>query len=109
MSKIGAAFLIALWLAAGSAAAAEVTVPHHVTHGAAWGCSDKNELIDLLFLGLSASFDDKLAGDLASGKCVYFSSGETVTILKDNGHGIVKVQRGGAEPAVYWTMLRNLD
>jgi len=62
MSKIGAAFLIALWLAAGSAAAAEVTVPHHVTHGAAWGCSDKNELIDLLFLGLSASFDDKLAG-----------------------------------------------
>ena len=45
MSKIGAAFLIALWLAAGSAAAAEVTVPHHVTHGAAWGCSDKNDCL----------------------------------------------------------------
>ncbi|HXO01535.1 MAG TPA: hypothetical protein VN900_05720 [Stellaceae bacterium] len=112
MSKIGAAFLTGALLVATplvSAALAAEEAPHRIAHEAAWGCRDKNDLIDLLFLGLSTSFDDRLAAALAEGRCVYFAPGESVTILKDGGHGLVKVQRGGAVPVAYWTPLRNVN
>jgi len=112
MSKLGAVFLgVSLLtttpLATVSAAATEA--PHHITQGAAWGCRDKHDVFDILFLGLSASFDTKLATALADGRCVFFQSGETVTIIEGTGsHGLVKIQRG-AEPATYWTPVRNVE
>ncbi len=112
MSKLGAAFLTTLMLATSPLAAAPLTaaeVPHRIARDTAWGCRDKNDLIDLLFLGLSASFDSKLAQALAEGRCAYFTPGENVTILEDGGHGLVRVQRGGAVPVVYWTPQRNVN
>lgn len=112
MSKLGAAFLcvslLVAPLAAGSAAAAEAS-SRHIAQGAAWGCRDKGDLIDLLFQGLSASFSSKLESAVADGRCAYFKSGDTVTILEDSGHGIVRVQVRGASPAAYWTPLRNVE
>jgi hypothetical protein len=83
---------------------------HHIAQsGGAWGCRDKHDVFDILFLGLSTSFDTKLATALADGRCVFFRSGESVTILEGTGsHGLVKVQRG-AEPATYWTPVRNVE
>jgi hypothetical protein len=112
MSKFAAVLLSAGLLAATPAvvppvAAAEA--PHRIARDAAWGCRDKNELIDLLFLGISASFDSKLATALADGRCAFFRTGETVTIVENGGHGLVKVQRGGASPVAYWTALRNVE
>jgi len=107
MSKFGGVFLTALLL--GVAPVAQAEVPRHIAQEAAWGCRDRSDLIDLLFLGLSTSFDNKLAIALADGRCVYFNAGESVTIVGDGGHGIVKVQRGGATPVTYWTAVRNLD
>jgi hypothetical protein len=113
MSKVGAAFLTASMLAmtplaAMSASAAEV--PQKITRDAAWGCRDKHDVFDLLFLGLSTSFDDRLADALADGRCVYFKSGEDVIIIEQStSHGLVKVQRGGAEPTTYWILQRNLN
>jgi hypothetical protein len=113
MSKLGAVFLgISLLTATplATAATAATEVPHHITQGAAaWGCRDKGDLIDLLFLGLSTSFDNKLAAALADGRCGYFKPGETVTIVEDGGHGIVRVLRAGPAPAAYWTPLRNVE
>jgi len=114
MSKLGAAFLSALILAATPLAAtpssaAEVQVPHRIARDAAWGCRDKHDVFDLLFLGLSTSFDTVLASALADGRCVYFTPGESVTIIEQGSHGLVKVQRGGAEPVTYWTPLRNVN
>ena len=112
MSKLGAAFLTASLIAATplTATAAPATqAPHQIARDAAWGCRDQNEVIDLLFLGLSTSFDTTLASALADGRCVYFKPGENVTILEDAGHGLVKIERGGPTPVVYWTSLRNLD
>jgi hypothetical protein len=87
MSKLGAAFLTALMLAANplipSASAAKA--PHRISRDAAWGCRDKGDLIDLLFLGLSTSFDSKLSQALADGRCAYFTPGEDVMILEDSG------------------------
>jgi len=118
MSKLGAVFLISLTLAATPLAAAPVSadqmaavdVPHHIARDAAWGCRDKHDVFDLLFLGLSTSFDSKFVQALGDGRCDYFTPGEDVTILEDGGHGLVKVQlqRGAAEPVVYWTPLRNV-
>lgn len=115
MSKLGAAFLTGVLLAAAPAPAsvspslAAEAAPHRIARDAAWGCRDKHELFNLLFLGLSTSFDTKLAEALADGRCVYFDPGETVTILEDSGsHGLVKVERGGAQPVAYWTPLRNI-
>ena len=113
MSKLGAAFLSAVMLTAsplGAFAAPAVETPHKVVRSAAWGCRDKHEVFDLLFLGLSTSFDDRLATALADGRCIYFDAGESVTIIEDTkSHGVVKVQRGGAQPVTYWTSARNLD
>lgn len=112
MSRFAALLLTTVTLAAvpvaGAFAAAEA--PHKIARDAAWGCRDKHQLFNLLFLGLSASFDDRLAAALADGSCVYFKSGEDVTIIdQTNSHGLVKIQRGGAEPVTYWTQLRNID
>jgi hypothetical protein len=111
MSKLSALFLTAAMLAATpaipSASAAEA--PHRISHNPAWGCRDKGDLYDLLFLGLSASFDSKLAAALADGRCVSFAPGESVTILEEGGQGIVKVQRGGVTPVAYWTAARNIN
>jgi hypothetical protein len=112
MSKLGAVFLSVSLLTAAplaTASAAMPEVPHHIAQGAAWGCRDKGDLIDLLFLGLSTSFDTKLASALADGRCGYFKPGEAVIVIEDGGQGIVKVQRGGPSPVTYWTPLRNLD
>jgi hypothetical protein len=114
MSKLGAAFLGLSLVAATPlpvpppAVAAEAV--HHIAQsGGAWGCRDKHDVFDILFLGLSTSFDTKLATALADGRCVFFRSGESVTILEGTGsHGLVKVQRG-AEPATYWTPVRNVE
>jgi hypothetical protein len=111
MSKLGAVFLAAAMLAATPAIspASAAEAPHRIAHDPAWGCRDKGDLYDLLFLGLSASFDSKLASALADGRCVSFTPGESVTILEPAGHGIIQVQRGGATPVAYWTAVRNID
>jgi len=113
MFKLGAAFLTGMVLAttpmmAAPSPAAEA--PHRIARDAAWGCRDKHEVFHLLFLGLSTSFDSKLADALANGNCVFFKSGENVTIIEDTGsHGLVKVRRDGPEPATYWTPVRNVN
>ncbi|HWB51660.1 MAG TPA: hypothetical protein VG651_21305 [Stellaceae bacterium] len=110
MSKLGAAFLTGVLLAAIPCIAKAAEAPHRIARDAAWGCRDKHQVFNLLFLGLSTSFDDRLAQSLADGSCVFFKSGETVTIIEDTGsHGLVKVKREGAEPATFWTQLRNVD
>jgi len=113
MSKFGAAFLTASMLAMtplAAVAAPAAATPHKNTRHAAWGCRDKHEVFNLLFLGLSTSFDDRLADALASGRCVYFNLGEDVTVIEQSAsHGVVKVERGGAEPATYWILQRNLN
>jgi len=112
MSKLGAALLglsllTATPLPMPAAAAAET--PHHIVQSTAWGCHNKHEVFDLLFMGLSSSFDTKLTSALNHGRCVSFRQGETVTILQGtDSHGLVKVQRG-AEPATYWTPVRNIE
>lgn len=113
MSKLGAVFLTGMVLAttpmlATPSPAAEA--PHRIARDAAWGCRDKHDVFHLLFLGLSTSFDSKLADALADGSCVFFKSGENVTIMEDTGsHGLVKVRRDGPEPATYWTPVRNVN
>jgi len=113
MSKLGAVFLTGLVLSASPIAAppaAAAEAPHKISREAAWGCRDKHDVFDLLFLGLSTSFDSELAQALAEGRCVYFTPGEDVTILDDSSsHGLIKVQRGGAQPVTYWTPVRNID
>jgi len=112
MSKLGAAFLGLLLLAetplpAPPAVAGET--PHHIAQSAAWGCRNKHDVFNLLFLGLSTSFDTQLATALTDGRCVFFESGEAVTILDGtDSHGLVKIQRG-TEPATYWTPVRNVE
>ena len=113
MSKLGPVLLTAALLFATPPAAAPLAAeaaPHRIARDAAWGCRDKHELFNLLFLGLSTSFDTKLAEALADGRCIYFAPGEAVTIIEDSGsHGLVKVQRGGVQPVTYWTPLRNIN
>jgi|HubBroStandDraft_6_1064221.scaffolds.fasta_scaffold2471615_2 hypothetical protein len=112
MSRIGAAFLTALMLAASPpvplAAAAEAA-PHKITRDTAWGCRDKGDVINLLFLGISAGFDTQLASALADGRCITFKPGEDVVIVEPGANGLVKVQRPGASPAAYWTVSRNVN
>ena len=67
------------------------------------------DVIDLLFLGISANFDGKLAAALADGRCVTFKSGENVVIVDPGANGLVRVQRLGASPVAYWTVSRNLN
>jgi len=107
MSKIGAAFLTAVMLAATPLAAAEA--PHRITNSGGWGCRDKNELIDLLFLGISVTFQAKLATAISEGRCVNFAPGESVVIVERGDNGIIKVERGGVTPAVYWTTTRYVN
>ena len=109
MPKLGAALLTALVLATTPLAAAEMQVPHRIARDAAWGCRDKSDLLNLLFLGISTSFDTKLAAALAEGRCIYFKPGEDVMVLDPGQQGIVRVQRGGVAPAVYWTPSRNVN
>ena len=113
MSNFGAVFLTGALLVAtpiASMPAPAAEAPRHITGDTAWGCRDKNDVIDLLFQGLSTSFDTQLASALADGRCVSFKLGEDVTLLEGADHGLVRVQRGGAaEPVVYWTPLRNLN
>jgi hypothetical protein len=123
MSRFGAAFLTASLLAATALvhpASAETMAaipmaaaapPHHIAHNAAWGCRDKGDVFNLLFLGISASFDDKLAAALADGRCVVFKSGEDVVIVEPGSHGLVKVQRldASATPVAYWMPARNVN
>ncbi|HVH82447.1 MAG TPA: hypothetical protein VM782_23835 [Stellaceae bacterium] len=111
MPKLRVALLAAAMLAAVSPipAIAAPEAAHKIARDAAWGCRDKHDVFDLLFQGLSTSFDTKLATALADGRCVFFKAGEAVIILDGSGsHGLVKVQRG-AEPVTYWTPVRNLD
>jgi|HubBroStandDraft_6_1064221.scaffolds.fasta_scaffold2006680_1 hypothetical protein len=108
MSRFGAAFLAASVLAAIPAAAAE-QVPHKVVGEAAWGCRDKSDVIELLFQGMSVSYDGKLTSAIAAGRCVAFVPGEDVVIVDPGANGIVKVARPGASPVAYWTAVRNLN
>lgn len=112
MSKLAAALLGLSLLAVTPLprpAAAAAETPHHVIQSAAWGCHNKHEVFNLLFMGLSTSFNSKLASALNDGRCVSFQQGETVTILQGtDSHGLVKVQRG-AERATYWTPVRNIE
>jgi len=112
MSRIGAAFLTAAILAATApippAAAAE-QAPHKITRATAWGCRDKGDVINLLFQGLSAGFDNQLAAAIADGRCVSFTAGEPVMVVEAGTNGLVRVERPGAPPAQFWTVSRNLD
>jgi hypothetical protein len=113
MSKIGAVILTSLLLAVSPLLVKPVPaaeVPHRIARDAAWGCRDKHQLYNLLFMAMSTRFDDQLAQALAEGTCIFFKPGENVTIVEDSGsHGVVKVRRDGAEPATYWTPLRNIN
>jgi hypothetical protein len=122
MSRFGAAFLTAALLVAAAplhpAASAETMAsipmasaapPHRIAHDAAWGCRDKNDVIDLLFQGMSVTFDDKLATALADGRCVTFKSGENVVIVEPGAHGLVKVQRLDVSPVAYWMPARYVN
>ena len=116
MSKLGAAFLAASMLAATPAIspASAAEGPHRISHSPAWGCGDKGDLYNLLFLGISASFDTQLSAALADGRCISFAPGESVTVIGEAGPSIVKVQRGMATtvstaPQGYWTLKRNID
>jgi hypothetical protein len=72
MSKFGGVFLTALLLGAAPVAQA-LRRPRHIAQEAAWGCRDRSDLIDLLFLGLSTSFDNKLATALGRrAVCVFY-------------------------------------
>jgi hypothetical protein len=106
MSRFGAAFLTVLLLAASPVAAAEQPF-HTIAREAAWGCRDKGDVFDLLFLGISTSFDAKLTGALADGRCVSFSPGESVVIVGSGEDGLVRIARPNS-PAAYWTVSRNL-
>jgi hypothetical protein len=106
MSRLATALSALLIFAAVPAMAAEA--PHGIARDGAWGCRDRGEMLDLLFLGISASFDTKLASALAEGRCVLFNPGEEVVIVETGQRGILQVQRGGAAPAVYWTSARNV-
>ncbi|HTZ36729.1 MAG TPA: hypothetical protein VMB84_11930 [Stellaceae bacterium] len=107
MTRLGAGLLSAALLAATAASAAEPA--HRIVQQAAWGCRDRNELIDLLFLGLSTSFDTKLADALGDGRCIFFAPDESVTIIRTTAHGLVQVQRAGPSAPAYWTAARNVD
>ena len=83
MSKLGAAFLTGVVFAttpmmAPPSTAAEA--PHRIARDAAWGCRDKHDVFHLLFLGMSTSFDSKLAQALSDGSCVFFKPGENVRV-----------------------------
>ena len=99
MSRVGAALLTASVLAATPVLAqttamvtptATIEAPHRIARDAAWGCRDKSEVINLLFLGMSVSFDGKLAAALADGRCAVFKSGENVVIVEPGGTHTVK-------------------
>lgn len=107
MSRMATALSALLIFAAVPAMAAEAP-QHRIARDGAWGCRDRGEVLDLLFLGISASFDTKLAGALGEGRCVLFTPGEEVVIVETGQRGILQVQRGGAAPAVYWTSARNV-
>lgn len=121
MSRFGAAFLTASLLAATAAVSpapaetmagiplAAAAPPHHIAQNAAWGCRDKKDVIDLLFQGMSVTFDNRLAAALADGRCVSFKSGENVVIVEPGSNGLVKVQRLDASPVAYWIPARNVD
>jgi hypothetical protein len=119
MSRFGAVFLTALTLAATPVVAQTTTAatpvatvtaaPHRIARDAAWGCREKNDVIDLLFQGISVSFDNKLAAALADGRCVIFKSGEDVVIVEPGANGLVRVQRPGVSPVAYWTATRNVN
>jgi len=114
MPKLAAVLLTGLMLAAApllpTRAHAAEAAPRKIAGDSAWGCRAKHDVFDLLFLGLSTSFDDRLAAALADGRCIFFTPGEAVTIIENSSsHGLVKVQRGGAVPATYWTPLRNIE
>ncbi|MBV8778297.1 MAG: hypothetical protein JO032_04715 [Alphaproteobacteria bacterium] len=117
MSKLRAAFLTAAALAAATPATPSPSAAdtlHRITHDPAWGCRDKGDLYNLLFLGISASFDTQLAAALADGRCIAFAPGERVSVIGDGTRGVVKVQRGLAttvstSSAGYWTLARNID
>jgi hypothetical protein len=116
MSRLGAALLTASILAATPVAAETTTAatpaaapaPHRIAREAAWGCREKNDVIDLLFQGMSVTFDGKLATALADGRCVVFKSGEDIVIVEPDANGLVRVQRPGASPVAYWTASRNV-
>jgi hypothetical protein len=105
MSRFGAAFLTALLLATTPVAAEQPS--HKIAREAAWGCRDKGDVLDLLFLGISTSFDAKLANALADGRCVSFSPGESVVIVDPGEGGLVRITRP-ISPVAYWTVSRNL-
>ena len=112
MSKFGAAFLTATVLATTapmSLAAAAEQAPHKIVRDAAWGCRDKGDVIDLLFQGMSVTYQADLASALADGRCVAFVPGENVTIVDPGANGLVRVVRPGASPVAYWTEARNLN
>jgi hypothetical protein len=111
MSRFGAAILTILMFAATphipSASAAE-EAPHKIARDSAWGCREKSDVIDLLFLGLSTTFDTTLANALADGRCVFFNAGEVVLIVDPAANGLVKVARPDEASAVYWMPARNV-
>ncbi len=121
MSRVGAVFLTALTLAAtapmsvataesvAAVPAAATEAPHRIAREAAWGCRDKNDVLDLLFQGMSVTFDNKLAAAVADGRCVVFKPGEDVVVVDPAANGLVRVQRPGASPVAYWTAARNVN
>ena len=116
MSKLGAALMTVAALASAVPAipASAAEAPHRISHSPAWGCRDKGELYNLLFLAISNSYETQLAAALADGRCVTFAPGESVAVIDEGSRGIVKVERGGiaqvsTRPSGYWTLARNVD
>lgn len=117
MSRVGAAFLTALTLASTPVVAETVAqtpvaateAPHRIAREAAWGCRDKGDVLDLLFQGISVTFDNKLAAALADGRCVVFKPGEDIEIIEPAANGLVRVHRPGPSAVAYWTPARNVN
>jgi len=106
MRRVAAA-LIATGLLAAAPGLAQTA--RQIVRSGAFGCQDKAELVNLLFLGVSAAFDNQLATAIADGTCIIFTVGESVVALDQDAHGILQVRRAGAVPVAYWTPARNVN
>jgi hypothetical protein len=79
-----------------------------IVSGGAWACRDRATVVDLLFLGNSGSFSNKLTFDVASGTCVVLAGGEAVLEMAKDPMGLIRVQRTESSKMAYWTQGQNL-
>jgi hypothetical protein len=91
-----------------AACSANAQGERQIARDGAWGCRDRQDTVDLLFLGISAAFDTKLAHEIALGLCGYFKAGENVVVVDKDPLGLVKVRRTASPGVPLWTPSQNL-